>query len=26
MVIYTIAKEIFDTIKPEYMAYKKIYD
>ena len=26
MVIYTIAKEIFHTIKPEYMAYKKIYD
>ena len=26
MVIYTIAKEIFDTIKPEYMAYKKIYN
>ena len=26
MVIYTIAKEIFDTIKPEYMAYKNIYD
>ena len=26
MVIYTIAKEIFDTIKQEYMAYKKIYN
>jgi len=26
MVIYTIAKEIFRTIEPEYMAYKKIYD
>ena len=26
MVIYTIAREIFTTIKPEYMAYKKIYD
>ena len=26
MVIYTIAREIFNTIKTEYMAYKKIYD
>ena len=26
IVIYTIAREIFNTIKTEYMAYKKIYD